>query len=386
MSTLVILGLCVFFVYTAIRIFSIRFSKGDIYPKYSSMRSDPLGTKALYESYSMLEHITVSRNMRPLYEISEENVFLLRAGMENINAAGDAELFKFMLGGGRVAVFFSGKCGLEDKKTRKKEGKSEDGRETAKKDEWKKMEAGKFELIYDGRDQVFPRKASPEPDFAEFGCFDNDAMTYFKFANPASWKIIFTDPSGRPVVAETAIGKGKLIVSAGSYVISNEGLRKNPQPAFLAWLPGGRNNIIFDESAHGFFISRNIVWLLSRYRLEFLALNIILIVVLLLWRNAFSFSQESNKSFLEAIAAKENSFSSSAGLETLLGKIPEKKILKYCFDEWLKPGNTRFYSEHEIQELKTIATESENSRDPVATYNKANKILTERKHFHYERK
>ena len=33
-----------------IRLFKLRFEAGDVYPAYSSLRSDPLGTMAFYES------------------------------------------------------------------------------------------------------------------------------------------------------------------------------------------------------------------------------------------------------------------------------------------------------------------------------------------------
>jgi hypothetical protein len=44
----------------------LRFDAGDVYPPYSSLRADPLGTKALYESLEELRTVSVRRNYRPL--------------------------------------------------------------------------------------------------------------------------------------------------------------------------------------------------------------------------------------------------------------------------------------------------------------------------------
>src|SRR5438552_3131072 len=57
---LILLG----FGYGLNRLFSLRFQAGDIYPAYSSFRTDPLGTKALYESLNRL--LAAERNFRPL--------------------------------------------------------------------------------------------------------------------------------------------------------------------------------------------------------------------------------------------------------------------------------------------------------------------------------
>src|SRR5262249_48945710 len=41
---------------------SLRFESGDVYPPYSTLRSDPLGAMALYESLGHLRNISVERD------------------------------------------------------------------------------------------------------------------------------------------------------------------------------------------------------------------------------------------------------------------------------------------------------------------------------------
>ncbi len=44
------------------RLFQLRFETGDVYPPYYSLRADPLGTSALYESLDRMPGISTSRD------------------------------------------------------------------------------------------------------------------------------------------------------------------------------------------------------------------------------------------------------------------------------------------------------------------------------------
>lgn len=52
-------------------LFELRFESGDNYPAYSTLRADPLGARALYDSLAALPDVTASRNLRPLCELNE---------------------------------------------------------------------------------------------------------------------------------------------------------------------------------------------------------------------------------------------------------------------------------------------------------------------------
>ena len=64
--------LLVFFVVGVAHLFVLRFESGDVYPAYSSLRSDPLGTRALYESLENIDSISVSRNYHLLKSLTFE--------------------------------------------------------------------------------------------------------------------------------------------------------------------------------------------------------------------------------------------------------------------------------------------------------------------------
>ncbi|MCL4217770.1 MAG: hypothetical protein KJ052_12300 [Candidatus Hydrogenedentes bacterium] len=65
---LLILAVAAVFVFGLIQLFRLEFNTGNIYPPYSSLRSDPLGTKVLYESLRQLPALSVSRSVKTIGE------------------------------------------------------------------------------------------------------------------------------------------------------------------------------------------------------------------------------------------------------------------------------------------------------------------------------
>src|SRR5687768_18470710 len=61
-AVLLLAGFCL----GLVKLFQLRFSTGDVYPPYSALRADPLGTKIFYESLRALPGVTAGRNERQL--------------------------------------------------------------------------------------------------------------------------------------------------------------------------------------------------------------------------------------------------------------------------------------------------------------------------------
>ena len=58
-----LLALCVAILGAGLLIlFKARFDRGDVYPPYSSLRTDPLGTMALFESLNRLQNVRATRD------------------------------------------------------------------------------------------------------------------------------------------------------------------------------------------------------------------------------------------------------------------------------------------------------------------------------------
>ena len=70
-----------------IHLFSLRFESGDIYPAYSSLRTDPLGTKVFYEGLRALPDISVDRHFETVSRIVRR-CFIVVSNLRNAATSG----------------------------------------------------------------------------------------------------------------------------------------------------------------------------------------------------------------------------------------------------------------------------------------------------------
>src|SRR6185503_8168367 len=95
------------------RLFQLRFATGDVYKPYSSLRADPLGTKALFESLEWLRGITVQRFSEQLDKLREgrrTTLFVFGAQTLDMEYSTEDEykkLEQFMFDGGRIVISFA---------------------------------------------------------------------------------------------------------------------------------------------------------------------------------------------------------------------------------------------------------------------------------------
>ena len=64
-----VLTVALLFALGLVQLFRWRFEIGDVYPPYSSLRTDPMGTRALFESFQAVGGISVARNYQPLERV-----------------------------------------------------------------------------------------------------------------------------------------------------------------------------------------------------------------------------------------------------------------------------------------------------------------------------
>ena len=101
------------FGYALWRLFDLRFANGDVYPPGSSFRADPLGARALYESYDLVPGVRTERLLEPVRWLGSGRdttlfIFACSPSEERILSATDAaELNDFLVQGGRVVLTFS---------------------------------------------------------------------------------------------------------------------------------------------------------------------------------------------------------------------------------------------------------------------------------------
>lgn len=148
---LVLLG-C-FAVWCLSSIIGRRFSAGDTYPPYSSLRSDPLGSRVLFESLDRLEGLQAVRNYRSLDKLEGgpgQTLMLLRLTPEVFASRefNGRDVQSFAARGGRVVITLDGQVGnwkdMENRVEKRRDENAED-REREQREERRKAREKKQE-------------------------------------------------------------------------------------------------------------------------------------------------------------------------------------------------------------------------------------------------
>jgi hypothetical protein len=422
------------FVFGVFQLFRLRFEAGDVYPPYSSLRSDPLGTMALYESLEKLPGISVRRDYSVNNQLPDgkETAYLHLAGSPYdwhwLPEEAFKEIEQFVTSGGRLAIAMypvssrdhsyrhwddddetnspPAKINKKESKKTKPEGKKAEEEkpkdekmsqpEKAKKHPKRSSEEGRlmkwlslnerwgvdFELVNleQGEDTYEPatvsnQSALPLPDTLEW--HSGIVLTNL---NPA-WKTIYSRGT-HPVLVERKFGRGTVVIATDSFFLSNEALEKDRHADLLSWIIGGSRNVFFDEAHLGVAERPGVAGLMRKYRLHWLAAGLILLAALFIWKNSSSLVpiQDSGKRE-EFIAGKD----AASGFVNLLRRsIPAGDLMTTCFAEWKKSiAGSGKYSAARVQQAETIF-QVENSllpkdRNPLRAYRQIHEALESRK-------
>ena len=110
---ILLLALCALVLFFGLaRLFQARYESGDVYPPYSSLRADPLGAMAFYESLEKLDGVTVQRDFSDVNRLPEgrQVTYLHLAGEAEQWQWIDNDLAKlidgFLMRGGRLVIAF----------------------------------------------------------------------------------------------------------------------------------------------------------------------------------------------------------------------------------------------------------------------------------------
>ena len=401
-----------------LRLFQLRFETGDVYPPYSSLRSDPLGARAFYESLRHLRPLAVERFIQRLDKLREgrdTTLFVLGADTVEMSRSTEEEykkLEQFMFEGGRIVVSFAPlnarpwASRREEAKDKKKEKRSD--KDPVKSD--KPEDSGKRrDPVTDDEDGVklislkerwnveFDYQALPKDADDNYRAVmarnraDGDlpdsivwhTALYFDKPGP-TWKVVYSRDSN-PVLIERRFGRGALVLSADSYFLSNEAMRKERHPELLAWLVGPNATVLFDETHLGVLEQPGVATLVRHYRLHGLVIGLVLLAGLFVWRNAVSFvpayAEESAATRDDAVAGKD----SAAGFVNLLRRsFSSSEILSVCLAEWTR-ARTRGRADLAERTERAAAVIAEEQarpareRDSVEGYRRISRILSERK-------
>lgn len=391
----------------------MRFKSGDVYPVYSSLRSDPLGVKVFYESIDNLDRVSASRNYRPMRKLGNDRgatLFYLGADANKISYMDkkDMESLETMIAdGGQAVITFNPGYGHQSKydssgKENIENKESTDSDECSKKTAGEK-EGGSGEDYYKGlvdladrwgfgitgkglsRKPDHEQKAYRKSSLDKYNLPDSiswHASQYFRLIDDA-WDEIYS-VGEYPVLIQRKFGNGKIILSTGTYFMSNEAMLKERHPALLAWLTGSNNRIIFDETHLGIREQPGIASLARKYRLQWPFTSLLLLAGLFIWKNSSSLIPPYDPSDTENDASGGRDYIS--GFASLLRRnILPRDIMKVCFEEWKK--TMRYKRKDMKDELNRIQSviESEGrlparQRNAVSAYQSISKIISQRRY------
>ena len=284
-------------------LFNQRFSGGDVYPAYSTLRAGPAGAKLIFVSLRRLPGVTVARSYQPLERVPDRGSTILQLGLAPAGFATQQvsevrALEEFAQRGNRL-VFAMGEAA----------GREPPGTATIE-----KLWGVRFGLD-----------------------FDKEGRGNLYFAEARNWEILESNGT-RPLAVEKVFGKGGIVLVADGRLFDNQSVADAKQTALLARIifadkQGPHTRIVFDESHFGIVESGSVVALARRFRLHGMALGLAIIAVLFIWKNASSFPPVASAPREEKVFGR----TSVAGLVTLLRRhIAPDRLAAACWQEWLK--------------------------------------------------
>lgn len=415
--TLLIVLLAAAFFYGIAHLFLMRFRTGDVYPPYSTLRTDPLGAKAFYDSLDELPQLDVRRNLRPIWKLKPQApATILYLGTPYLASWGDDELHEvesLLMAGSRVVITFLPisrglsreeitKNEKEEREARekaikareKKRGtkkKNEPEKKNAKDDDAQKLEEEKpiafaevakrwgFEFAFLEGDVPADRKAAPPGDFKapiEPKISWHTALV-LKPTKP-EWHTVLSAQK-QPVMIERSFGKGSIVLATDSYFLSNEALRNERCPKLLTWLVGHSPLIVFDEESHGVREDPGIAALARKYQLHGAIVALVLLAVLFVWKNAIAFVPPLEDAEKADVVIGEES---RHGFVNLLRRsIPPGEVLDVCAREWKRSFDhtgRNLKSAHLDRVLVSEAAKTPRNRNAVAAYRTISEMLSKK--------
>lgn len=342
------------------RLFANRFGLGDIYPAYSSLRTDRLGVKILSDSFEKAGY-TVLRNYQPLQKASfapPATYFFIGladfADPSPFQGKNQEQLLSLLDQGNRVVITLL-PVGRRDKKDQEgaDKGKGEGaGESPAGQDQGKEVPAPETEEVEgeEGQEtlaQVFDfaveipeqeKGASPPlPGSARGRLGDtaldipwNSAAAFSSLAEP--WRTVLA-VNDLPVMVERAWGRGTLVLATDSAFLGNETLWSQRSPLLLAWLPGGNRAVIFDEAHLGLRQQLSISRLIRDFNLHWVIIALAVPALLFIRRSSVPLVPAPPEETRIPQAEGRDHFS---GLVCLLRQHPPDNLLSVCLALRLK--------------------------------------------------
>lgn len=377
-SRLALLAVPVAFVWAMVSIVLVPVETGDAYPRYSSLRADPLGTKLLYDALTDLPGLDVRRNFKPDPRMERpESTAMLLLGVagpgwfassenrvrdwERIAARGARLVFVFEPALPALEADFSV---FENRKAGSKP-------------------AGEAALPLIRPVQarwgvaVKLRKA-PASRRAKMERMPRESALHFE--PDASWTIAKRSPDGLVTELEKPLGKGSVTLVADGFQVSNEALREQRDRGqrLVALIGAGRTSIVFDEFHHGIAETGSIGALIRRYRLQGAVAVLLLGGLLFIWRSGTSLLPRTDAP--SSMHSQVTGRDARDGLTSLLQRsIAPRELVAACWAEWRKDDALRgpISTARLARMEQAAAAATASGQTAEAAYRQLQNILTE---------
>lgn len=326
---LTFLALLSVFAYYLLNMMTHRFEEGSVFPAYSSQRSDPIGTRAYFESLNRMPGLQVKKNfedwdMLRKLEPGALFIFGIRDFKAFLTMREHQVLRDLVEQGWRLVVScHSGTSQVSDTSF-----------SSFRNLPWllaiQSIEMRREASRFDENDELslYQASLSDGPDGLPESLENQSGLVFHNV--PRTWRVVY-HIGNQPTVIETNIGQGSLVLLSDSYIFSNEALWRSPQPEFLLWLKGKHQQVFFDELVHGSRVDTDLANLIGQLRLHGFFVGFLLVIVLLLWRWGWPLVPPQ----VSAATLQAQGRDTASGLVQLLMKaVPLKKLLVICHREW----------------------------------------------------
>jgi hypothetical protein len=338
-------------------LYRLRLGRGDIFPPYSSLRSDPLGTRVLHESLASLGGTGVTRWMQPLDQLPAlpaRTIILAGLPVDRWKQVTKREfdaLDTAVRNGSRLVVAFR----ASDFSAGEKDRKSADSDAAKKKEGGAAKNDKKAGAPEPDRDPL--EDAEEKPTFVDlaqrwdvtlkerslFGAARRGPLAPVELPPEVKWEShasFETLPTSAwramyrrgfyPVLIERPLGLGSIVLASDAYFLSNEALQRDRKAALLAWSVGALPQVEFVESHLGVLDDPGVAALARRYGLAGAFFTFLVLTALFVWRQMALFAPAP-----DAVSGLALEYNQTAGLEALLRRaVPPADLIKVCSTEW----------------------------------------------------
>jgi hypothetical protein len=282
------------------------FTSRNSYPPFSSMSSDPKGTKLLFDSLSATGKVAVNRNYLPISDLHARNtlIFFLGVSPETLEAADDkmlAGLEALAQDRNLLAIGVTNNAFLTREDQKKK---------TVLEKRW--------------------------------GVSIKSSKSHAELTADTTWH-----PSSTGAF-EKNMGRGVILLLLNPQRLNNETLASNAHSRALASaLLAGESNVVFEETHLGLEESGSIAGLARRYRLQGLIAGVLIIAALFVWNRSVSFPPPNSfEQKTDSLVAGADARSMFAGL--LSRHLPAESLIGACVAEWNRVRPDRRITEYQV--------------------------------------